>query len=116
MSNANTFETEIDFEAPDLEDDPRHQGHFAAKVEVAYDPGMKPWRGSIWDCPSDVDWTGVSPHVEGIESAQIIDVDGNVFPATKKDMDRIEKWIREEGGQESLDDELRDHIISHDGV
>lgn len=77
-----------------------------AEVDFRLVGGCAPWKGSIYSCPSDVDWYGDAGDIE-IEAIRIIavvdlDDDGN---AADVDLDSWEHEIVERYVLDNLDDD-----------
>jgi len=77
-----------------------------ARLLVSFSEGTPRWRGSIYTCPSDVDWYGEDPSVSGVEEIEATNVcwtdeDGDQFglgsyePAyVERAVERfIEEWV-----------------------
>jgi len=83
---------------------------------VHYDPGFPPWTGSIFTCPSDIDWHGQKPRLDGIEYIEKITIYSDAGetelegPRFKAAVRWLEKHLPTDVIEESLREVLGDRI------
>jgi len=75
------------------------------EVEFNITGGCAPWKGSIYSCPSDVDWYGDPGDVE-VESVSIVSVvDHSGDEPEDVELDAWEEAIVLEHAEENIDDD-----------
>lgn len=78
------------------------------EIEIDFDisGGCAPWKGSIYSCPSDVDWYGDPGDVE-IEDARVISVTeyDDEGQGSDVELDAWEEAVVEQFAHDSIDDD-----------